>query len=138
MSPVLEFKVPLNLGYAYCKILDFRHIREFDGVLAKVYNYISDIPIDDIRNLRDLDLLFGARRMPWLPNTRGRGAWKFKGVLISEDDALIPDFKYCEWHIKDGVDESTLDRWCAIMNLNQSTSNYLPYGAISHLENTIS
>jgi hypothetical protein len=25
---VLEFKVPINLGYAYCKILDFRNIRE--------------------------------------------------------------------------------------------------------------
>ena len=74
--------------------------------------------------------------MPWLPNTRGRGAWKFKGVLISEDDALIPDFKYCEWHIKDGVDESTLDRWCAIININQS-SGYLPYNSIAHLENTI-
>lgn len=32
---VLEFKVPGNFGYAYCKVIDFRYIREFDGVLAR-------------------------------------------------------------------------------------------------------
>src|SRR5688500_2820170 len=88
---ILEFKVPLNLGYAYCKILDFRNIREFDGVLAKVFDFIVKYPINDINVLRDKDWFFGAKRLMGLPNTRGKGAWKFKGVLISKDDDLIPD-----------------------------------------------
>lgn len=91
---VLEFKVPLELGYGYCKILDFRYIREFDGVLAKVYDHIVKEPLKDINELMDKDWLFGARRMPWLPNARGKGAWKMKGVLIADDDNVIPDFKY--------------------------------------------
>lgn len=132
---ILEFKVPLNLGYAYCKILDFREIRKFDGVLVKVFDHIVEKPINDIKILTLKDLLFGTRRMPYLPGTRGKGAWKIKGVLISEDDNIIPDFKYC---IKDAAfleDESTVGPWDAVKNIR----NYIPsdYEKVKHLEDTI-
>ena len=115
---ILEFKIPVNLQYAYCKILDFRHIRKFDGVLVKVFDHLVTEPIKSINILREKDWLFGARRMPWLPGTRGKGAWKIKGVLISEDDNIIPDFKYC---IKDSYlidDPSKLEPWAVIRNIN--------------------
>lgn len=134
-SSILEFKAPLNLGYAYCKIFDFRNIREFDGVLVKVFDYIVAKSINDVTILREKDWLFGARRMPWLPGTRGKGAWKIKGVLIAEDDNIIPDFKYC---IKDSSlieDPSQIGPWNVVKNIN----NYIvcDYEMVKHLEDTV-
>lgn len=134
---VLEFQVPINLGYAYCKILDFRYIREFDGVLAKVFDYVVSEPIEDINILRDKDWLFGARRMPWLPGTRGKGAWKMKGVLIAEEDNVIPDFKYCLGDSYLIEDPSKIGPWYAIRNINISSKEPYPYENIRHLEDTV-
>lgn len=132
---ILEFKLPHDLGYAYGKILDFRAIREFDGVLAKVFDHIVNSPIVDIKVLREKELLFGTRRMPWLPNTRGKGAWKMRGVLISEDDNIIPDFKYCIKSSPFLEDESKLEPWDAVKDINQ----YVPcsYDNVRHLEDTV-
>lgn len=132
---ILEFKVPLDLGYAYCKVLDFRYIREIDGVLAKVFDYITKEPIKDIQILRDKDYLFGARRLYKLPNTRGKGAWKFKGVLISDDDKIIPDFKYCPQASPFLMDESIVDRWYVVRNINECSDNFCSYDQVKHLEN---
>ncbi len=132
---IFEFKVPSGIGYAYCKVLDFRYIREFDGVIVKVFDKIVDHPLKDIRSLEEHDLLFGARRMPWLPNSRGKGAWKFKGVLISNDNNIIPDFKYCIKSSPFVEDESKLVPWDVVRNIN----NYIPcsYENVRHLEDCI-
>jgi hypothetical protein len=132
---VLEFKVPINLGYAYCKVLDFRNIREFDGVLVKVFDHIVKEPIKNINILQEMDWLFSARRMPWLPGTRGKGAWKLKGVLIAEDDNIIPDFKYCIKSDPFVQDESILGPWDVVRDIN----NYIScsYEKIKHLEDTV-
>lgn len=134
---VLEFKVPNDLGYAYCKILDFRYIREFDGVLVKVFDHIVKESIKDINILREKEWLFGTRRMPWLPGTRGKGAWKMKGILISEDDNIIPDFKYCLADSYLVEDPSKIGPWYAISNINISSKEPYPYENIKHLEDTV-
>jgi hypothetical protein len=135
---VLEFKVPKDLGYAYCKILDFRHIREFDGVLAKVYDYIVKEPISDITILDKRDWLLGARRLTDLPNTRGKRAWKLKGVLISEDDDIIPDFKYSFKASSLIEDESTIEKWYVNRNIDQlSYEEVCTHDQVRHLENTV-
>lgn len=134
---ILEFKLPNNLGYAYCKILDFRYIREFDGVLAKVYDYIVQEPLKDITILSDKDWLFGARRMPWLPGTRGKGAWKIKGVLIGKEDKIIPDFKYCIKSSPFVEDESILEPWHVVKNINEYSTEPYPYSKLKHLEDTV-
>jgi hypothetical protein len=134
---VLEFKVPGNFGYGYCKILDFRSIREFDGVLVKVFDHIVKEPIIDINILHDKNWLFGARRMPWLPGSRGKGAWKMKGVLIAENDNLIPDFKYCLGDSYLVEDPSKIGPWYAIRNINVSSREAYPYENIRHLEDTV-
>ena len=134
---ILEFKVPLNLGYAYCKVLDFRYIREFDGVLAKVFDHIVQEPITDINILREKDWLFGARRMPWLPGTRGKGAWKLKGVLIAEDDQIIPEFKYSIKYNPLEEDKSKLGPWYVVRNISEYSENPYPYDYVKHLEDTI-
>jgi len=132
---VLEFKVPTNLGYAYCKVLDFRSIREFDGLLIKVFDHIVKEPIKDTNILREKGWLFGGRRTPWLPGTRGKGAWKIKGILIAEDDNIIPDFKYCIKSSPFVEDESVLEPWKAVRDIN----NYIPcsYQKVKHLEDTV-
>lgn len=134
---VLEFKVPLDLGYAYCKVLDFRHISKFDGVLAKVYDCIVKEPLKDINVLREKDWLFGARRMPDLPNTRGKGAWKFKGVLIAEADNIIPDFKDAPLASPLIEDLSTISKWYVVRNISEVYENVCSYDQVKHLEDTV-
>lgn len=133
---ILEFKIPCGLGFGYCKIVDFRSIREFDGVLAKVYDCFVTEPLKDISILDSKEWLFGARRLAGLPNTRGKGAWKFKGVLISPDDNIIPDFKYSQKFSALMDDESALKEWYAIINLTESNDKTCSYEAVKHLENT--
>jgi len=137
-SSVLEFKVPLDLGYAYCKVVDFKHIREFDGVLVKVFDLIVQEPIKDINILRERDWLFGARRLYKLPNTKGKGAWKVKGVLIAEDDNIIPDFKYAPKASPLVEDESSIKEWYVNRNLvDVSYEKTCTHDQVNHLEDTV-
>jgi len=131
---VLEFKLPANLGIAYCKVLDFRYIREFDGVLAKVFDHVVKEPIDNVAELSEKDWMFGARRMPFLPGTRGKGAWVFRGVLISEEDHVIPEFRYSTAiSEKVGINHP----WHIVRNINQYSEETYPFESVKHLENTI-
>ena len=134
---ILEFKLPNQLGYSYCKILDFRYIRSFDGVLVKVFDHIVKNPIEDVNILREKDWLFGARRMQSLPGTRGKGAWKIKGVFISKDDDMIPDFKYSIKYSPFEQDSSKLGPWHVISDIDKMSEKTFAYKAVSHLEDTI-
>jgi hypothetical protein len=134
---IFEYKIPMDIGYGYCKVLDFRYIREFDGVLVKVFDNIVKEPITDINILRDKNWLFGARRMPWLPGSRGKNAWKMKGVLIADDDDVIPDFKYCLGDSYLVEDPSKIGPWFAVRNINELSKDPYSYEKVSHLENTV-
>ena len=134
---VLEFKTPHDLGFAYCKILDFRIIREFDGVLVKVFDHFAKESVSDITILSEKDWLFGARRMPWLPGTRGKGAWKIKGVLIAEDDNIVPDFKYSIKYSPFEEDKSKLGPWHVVKNIAELNKEPYPYKSVKHLEDTV-
>ncbi|HKO80479.1 MAG TPA: hypothetical protein VJU78_08795 [Chitinophagaceae bacterium] len=134
---IFEIQLPFGFGFAYCKVVDFRYIRTFDGVLAKVFDFIVNEPVKDITILSEHDWLFGARRMSGLPGTRGSGSWKSKGVLIGKDDNVIPDFKYSVKDSPTENDESKLGPWKVIRNLNQSNDNFVPYESVKHLEDTV-
>jgi hypothetical protein len=135
---ILEFKVPMNLGYAYCKILDFRFIREADGILAKVFDCTVQEPLKDISLLNNRDYLFGARRLHDLPNVRGKGAWKFKGIMIGKDDNIIPDFKWSNESAPWIEDLSTIKKWYVIKNLTDIDYNKpCSFDSVKHLENTV-
>jgi len=131
---VFELTLPANLGIAYCKVLDFRYIREFDGVLAKVFDHVVKEPISNIAELSEKDWLFGARRMPFLPGTRGKHAWIFRGVLISEEDPFIPEFRYSRAISEDvGINHP----WHVVRNINQLSKETYPFESVRHLENTV-
>ena len=134
---VFEFKIPLNMGFAYCKLLDFRSIREFDGLLVKVYDYISKEELLDIDILNNKEWLFGARRMPNIPNTKGKGAWKFKGVLVSKDDYFIPDYKYSSKSSPLVSDETMINEWNVVQNINKPLDSIFSYESVNHLEDTV-
>jgi hypothetical protein len=106
-------------------------------VLGKVYDYIVDEPLDDIKVLVDKEWLFGPRLMHALPNSRGKGAWKMKGVFISKDDDLIPDFKYAPLSSPLIEDESTIERWYVIKNIKELSEAPCAYEQVSHLENAV-
>ncbi len=129
---VLQFTLPNKLGFAYGKIFDFRYIREFDGVIVKVFEHIAPEPISDISVLQGKDWLFGARRMPWLPKTRGNGAWKYLGIMVSQNDSIIPDFRYS----RAASHKAMLTQpWQVVRNINQYSDELYSYDKVKHLEN---
>lgn len=135
---IFQFNVPKNIGYGYCKVLDFRHLRKIDGILAKVFDLIVESPLDDINDLRKIEWLFGARRLYDLPNSRGKGAWKFKGVEISKDDNEIPDFKYSPKLSPTTEDESLIQNWYVSRNLKElNYDEVYSYSQVRHLEDTV-
>jgi hypothetical protein len=136
-TTVFQFKVPLDMGFAYCKILDFRSIREFDGILAKVYDYLVPVPITNIDILADKDWLFGARRLFSPPPVRGKGAWKRIGMLISNDDNVIPDFKYSNKLSPLVEDESIIKEWDVVHDINEYSEKKYTFNKIKHLESTV-
>lgn len=134
---VFEFRLLKGMGFAYCKVLDFRNLSEIDGVLAKVFDLIVDKPIKDISILREKDWLFGARRLYNLPNSRGRGAWRFKGVLLSKNDDEIPDFKYSTKLSSKILDESIIEKWYISRNIVELNYNEVySHDQVKHLEDT--
>lgn len=134
---VFEFKLPFKFGFAYCKILDFRHIREFDGLLAKVFNLITDEPIANIKMLQEKEWLFGARRMAGIPTVAGKNAWKYRGIIVSEDDQIIPEFKYSHKLSPLVEDESVIKKWSIVKNIDESTEDDYTYEEVRHLETTV-
>ena len=134
---VFEFKLPFNIGFGYCKIIDFRNIRKFDGIIVKVFDCISKEPLSDISGLGDVDYLFGARRLSDIPNTRGKGAWKMKGILVSADDNVIPDFKYSNKSSPLVKNESTVSPWYVVRDINKISEVPYSYDKVRHLEDTV-
>ena len=134
---VFEYKLPLNIGFGYCKVIDFRNIRKFDGIIVKVFDYISKEPLKEIGCLGNVDYLFGARRLSDIPNTRGKGAWKMKGVLISADDNVIPDFKYSNKSSPLVKDESTVSPWFVVKDINKTSEIQYSYDKVRHLEDNV-
>jgi hypothetical protein len=134
---VFEFKLPFDIGFGYCKIIDFRAIRKFDGVIIKVFDCIPKKPLNDIDSLVNVDYLFGARRLADIPNTRGKGAWKMRGILVAADDRVIPEFKYSNKSFPLIKDESTISPWFVVRNINQISEVSYPYESIKHLEDTV-
>ena len=134
---VFEYKLPLNIGFGYCKVIDFRNIRKFDGIIVKVFDYISKEPLKEIGCLGNVDYLFGARRLSDIPNTRGKGAWKMKGVLISADDNVIPDFKYSNKSSPLVKDESNVSPWFVVKDINKTSEIQYSYDKVRHLEDTV-
>ncbi|NCU04877.1 MAG: hypothetical protein GXC73_12905 [Chitinophagaceae bacterium] len=133
---VYEFEVPQNLGFGYCKIVDFRNKRVFDGLLAKVFDYLSPKPIVSLDILVDKDWLFGARRLAQMPSIKGKGAWRRIGSLISQDDNIIPDFKSSNKLSPLIEDESKINEWQVIRNINEVCDKKFSYNDVRHLEDT--
>jgi hypothetical protein len=135
-SSIFEFILPLKLGFGYCKILDFRSIREFDGLLVKVFDYIVEEPIKEVDILKEKDWLFGARRMAIPPNTKGKGAWKIKGTFNCDEDIIIPEFKDSPKLSPLVEDESVISEWHVIKNIREVDEKTYSYEQVKHLENT--
>ncbi|MCB0629113.1 MAG: hypothetical protein KDD15_05260, partial [Lewinella sp.] len=52
---VFRFKLDFDLGFGYCKLLDFTKIDQWNGVLIKIYDFKSLKPLDDIHHLETVD-----------------------------------------------------------------------------------
>lgn len=56
---VFQFYVPEIKKFAFCKFFDFRHLSEFHGLLAQVFDKFSDTEENSIEDLKTVDWLFG-------------------------------------------------------------------------------
>lgn len=130
---VFQFYVPEIKKYAFCKFFDFRHLSEFHGLLAQVFDHFSDSEENSIEHLKSSDWLFGPRSMHKWPNLRKDTGWKSLGILSAPDDEIVPDFKGTLSRIVE--DEFKIDRWYAIHNLTGGED--CEYRQVQHLERII-
>jgi len=132
---IFQFYVPAIKKFAFCKFFDFRHLSEFHGLLAQVFDNFSDTEENSIEGLKDADWLFGPRSMHKWPNLRKDTGWKSLGILSGKKDDIIPDFKATQSSPSVVEDESQVVRWYAIHNLTESEA--CEYYQIKHLETRI-
>lgn len=133
---VFQFYVPEIKKYAFCKYFDFTQVSSFHGLLAQVYDKFSDVEENSIEDLKSSDRLFGARSMHKWPNLKKDTGWKSLGMLHSEDDNKIPDFKGVQAFPYMVEDESAIGPWYPIHNLTIRGEN-CQYNQVQHLETKI-
>lgn len=132
---VFQFYVPEIKKFAFCKFFDFRHLSEFHGLLAQVFDKFSETEENSIEDLKTVDWLFGPRSMHKWPNLRKDTGWKSLGILSGKEDEIVPDFKATELSPSVVEDESKLGRWYALHNLNETED--CEYYQVKHLETKI-
>jgi hypothetical protein len=132
---VFQFYIPEIKKYEFCKFFDFKHLSEFHGLLAQVYDRFSDTEDNSIEELITCDWLFGARSMNRWPNMRKDARWKSLGILSGPADDFVPDFKGSHSYPSIVEDESHIKSWYVIHKLVQSED--CDYSQVHHLERII-
>ncbi len=127
---VFQFFIPEIQKYAFCKFFDFRHLSDFHGLIAQVFDKSSDSEINDINQLSICSPLFGFRSIHRWPNLRKDSGWKALGLLAGPSDDIVPDFKGTM--SRPVEDESKIANWYAIYNFTES--EHCEYNQIKHLE----
>ena len=133
---VFQFYVPEIEKYAFCKFFDFRHLSEFHGLLAQVYDHFSDYEDNSLDDLKNCDWLFGARSMHRWPNLGKDTGWKSLCMLSASGDEVIPDFKNAQVFHSIVENEANIGSWFPVHNLTQR-GEYCEYGQVKHLEHMV-
>ena len=123
------FRIPLpkNRGFAYGKYVHLNEItgNTYDSHIFKVYDFISQDPINDIDLIVKNDLLYSPFLLAGKPRIRGLG-WKIIGNEIGVKDKFFPDFKQLRGN-----------RWIAVKPYEEgikSAINDIDFKRIEHLE----
>jgi hypothetical protein len=129
---VFQFYIPEINKYSFCKFFDFKHLSNFHGLLAQVFDAFSEEEENNIETLTYRDWLSGPRSMYKWPNLRKETQWKSLGLLSSANDDVVPDFKGARAGVTIVKDESQLSRWYVVRNLTQYID--CAYSHVCHLE----
>lgn len=130
---ILMFKLHHDLGFAYCKIIDFTTSDSLTTVVVKVYN-VYDKGNSTIEEITSSDYLLNPIRIYEYPNRKGRGAWKYIGNHSSKNDKEKPIFKQApKINLIRVTDESECERWWAMRDFYK-IGNPCQYNQIGHLE----
>ncbi len=131
---VLQFRLDFDMGYGYCKFLDFRSIDPWYGLIVKIYDFRSNTPIEDVEILKHRDYILNPLSVGWLPNVKEDEHWKIVGQLIQSDDSICPTFKI-ESKPKIGTDTPRFETklWCPVYNFSER-GPCCEYNQVAHLE----
>ncbi|MFT3676821.1 MAG: Imm26 family immunity protein [Chitinophagaceae bacterium] len=132
---IFKIKIPFNLGYAYCKVIDFSALSIYNGVLVKVYDFFSEESIKSVDFFKELPLLLNEIPMFRMPTLKGKHKWERIGVLKEEKDAFIPAYKICqrEGFAFDTIESYESEKWYALINYKEELGP-LPFKGVRHLE----
>jgi hypothetical protein len=127
---IYGFPLLSDLGYAFGEILDFSDV---SGIFIKVNNYFSsknDKP--NINKIINSPKLFGPERIHRLPNTRGKGSWKYIGKNENYEKNF-PSFKFSKDN-SDVLNWAKLKKYRKVTGYGLNETSYeLPYEEIRHL-----
>ncbi len=122
---VYAINLDFDFGSVYAGLLDYTDVRDFDGILVKVYRSVREIKEKEVFALDDF--LFGPVPINKYPNTKGKYAWKLLGkcysCIINPNDLW---FKNLRGIINKDNDWSNLEPW---FKSKPFTENYNEYKA---------
>ncbi|WP_157208247.1 Imm26 family immunity protein [Mariniflexile maritimum] len=124
---IYRISLDFDLGFVYAELLDYTDVREFDGILIQVYNYIEtgNEKQIDIEKIKSNEILFGPVPINKYPNNKGKFAWKYIGKSNSYSKEF-PWFKSFRGLINKDDNWSNLSPWFKA-NIHGIDSNSIEY-----------
>jgi hypothetical protein len=132
---IFKFELPFGFGSAYCKLVDFSNISEYEGITLKVFDYFEKEDIIDPIFFKDMPLFMNPIPIAKMPSIRGKYAWKTLGILKEDKDAEIPIHKR---YVNNGFAWETIEEyksreWFALVDLKKEVGP-VHFDKVRHLE----
>lgn len=111
-----EFQLLHNIGFAYFKFIDFR-LYDPNMLLINVFDFVSKTPIQNLDEIRDKDLLFGANCfVGTFPRKQKLFGIKYLGKSIHPFDNFVPDLaKKKSFELKKMGYDPYKSKWCPVV-----------------------
>jgi len=132
---IFKFELPFGFGNAYCKLVDFSNISEYEGITLKIYDHFENDDIKDLALFKEMPLLMNPIPIVKMPSIRGKYAWKKLGILKEDTDAEIPIYKR---YVSNGFAWETIEeyesrQWFALVKLREEVGP-VSFDKVRHLE----
>ena len=132
---VFKFTLPFGFGAAYCKLIDFSNVSEYEGITLKIFDYFESDDVKDAAFFKGMPLFMNPIPIVKMPSIRGKYAWKKLGVLKEDTDSEIPIHKR---YISNGFAWETIEeyesrQWYALVDLKKEVG-LVHFNKVRHLE----
>jgi len=135
MDSILQFKLPHDFGFAYCKLVNYENVNTIYMYHIQVYDYFDNGGTKSASFFEDKEFFLNTIPIVKKPALRGKGAWKLLGEINRAIDYEIPYFKspVQEGFAFDSLEDCLERKWEIVGNITNYQGPY-EYTQVQHLE----